>query len=248
MRVLKLFTALSFALLFSCAAQAKTINLDTGGLIEVNLKNNTMNLLTFPFVIQSAQLSSETPQSFQVNSKNMSLVVLPTTENDDETADILVFSLSGEPFLLKIKATGDEQSFTFATNRVINESAPVAAKKFESGRVEKDITNIMKKAVEGDAIPGYTKVNVHKQFTTPDLLMQKEFYYDGGKYRVETWFVKNTTNFMLTLDFANFYTDGILAMAFEHNTIEPDQVTKMWIIVNKASVAQRLDKLGQKNK
>ncbi|MFL1706547.1 type-F conjugative transfer system secretin TraK [Campylobacter sp. MOP7] len=243
MRFLKQISLIAFSVIFmALPSSAKTISLDNGKLVEVNLKNNTMNLLTFPFVIQSAQMSSETPEAFQVSSKNMSLIILATAENEEETADILVFSLSGEPFLLKVKATGDTQSFTFVSNKVLNESAPVAAKKFETGKVERDITNIMKKAVLGEAIPGYTRVNVNKQFTTPDLLMQKEFYYDGGKYRVETWLVRNTTEYMLTLDFANFYTDGILAMAFEYNTIKPGQVTKMWLIINKSSIAAKLGK------
>ena len=99
----------------------------------------------------------------------------------------------------------------------------------------------MKKAAAGEPIPGYTKVEVKKQFLTPDLEMQKEFFYDGGKYRVETWFLKNTTDQLLTLDFTNFYTDGVLAMAFEINKLEPGQVGKMWMIINKSTIADRLN-------
>lgn len=221
-------------------SNAKIISLDQNDIIHVDLSNNKMNLLTFPFVIQSAQLSTETPESFQITSKNMSLVILPTAEDITERADVLVFSLSGDPFLIKVTTTGDEQKFQFTTNKVLTESAPTAAKQFETGKIEKDITNLMKKAVLGEAIPGYTKVNVKKQFKTPDLDMQKEYFYDGGKYRVETWYLKNTTRDILTLDYTNFYTNGILAMAFEFNNLQPDQIGKMWLIVNKASVAEKL--------
>lgn len=237
---MKLLKTLATIALFSGVAFAKTISLDTGGAISVNLQNNKMNLLQFPFIIQSAQLSTETPESFQVTSKNMSLIILPTTLEENETADIVIFSLTGEPYLLKVTATGTEQQFTFTSNKVINESPTREAKQFESNRIERDITNIMKKAVAGEPIPGYTKVQVKKQFITPDLEMQKEFFYDGGKYRVETWFLKNTTDQLLTLDFANFYTDGVLAMAFEVNKLEPGQIGKMWMIINKSTIADRL--------
>ena len=242
---MKVFKILAAIICLSGAIYAKTISLDAGGSIHVNLQNNKMNLLKFPFIIQSAQLSTETPESFQVTSKNMSLIILPTTLEPDETADVVLFSLTGEPYLLKITATGDEQQFVFTSNKVINESPTREAKQFETNRIERDITNIMKKAAAGEPIPGYTKVEVKKQFLTPDLEMQKEFFYDGGKYRVETWFLKNTTNQLLTLDFTNFYTDGVLAMSFEVNKLEPGQVGKMWMIINKSTIADRLN-LNQK--
>lgn len=217
---------------------SSTINLDKED-IHVELKNNALNLMNFPFIIHEAKLSTESPEDFQVTSKNTSIIILPTASIEAQEADLLVWSVTGDAYLIKINAKGKEQKFSFSTNTG-DTIIPMSAKKFETGQIEKDIKHLMKKIVSGEEIPGYKKVDIKRGFTTPDLNMQKELYYDGGKYRVESWFLSNKTADNLTLDYENFYTNGILAIAFEKKTLEPGQVTKMWLIVNKSTVADRI--------
>jgi hypothetical protein len=228
------------AAILPIALFAKTINLDQED-IRVELKNNAMNLMVFPFVIHEAKLSTETPEDFQVTSKNTSLIILPTASLLEQEADLIVWSAAGDAFLVKVNANGKEQKFTFASNKA-EKSTPLAAKKFETGKIEKDIKKLIKKAVLGDKIPGYKRVDVKRIFETPDLTMQKEYFYDGGKYRVETWFLENKTNDLLTLDYENFYTNGILSIAFEKKKLSPGQVGQMWLIVNKSTIVERMDR------
>ena len=39
----------------------------------------------------------------------------------------------------------------------------------------------------------------------------------------------------LVLDEANFYTKGVLAIAFENPKIEPEGIVAMWMVINKSS-------------
>lgn len=237
MKILK--RILIIGALFPIILLSKTINLDKD-IAEVQLKNNTMNLLVFPFVVHEAKLSSETPEDFHITSKNTSVVIVPTVGMKQQKADLLIWSAAGDAFIVKINGNGKvDQKFTFSSNKV-EVSVPLEAKVFETGKVEKDIKKLIKKTVQGKTIPGYKKVDIKRQFLTPDLNMQKEFYYDGGKYRVETWYVSNITSDNLVLDYENFYTNGILAIAFEKRNLNPGQISKMWLIVNKATVAERI--------
>lgn len=230
-----MFVALVPILLFS-----KTVNLDQE-IVKVELKNNSLNLLTFPFVIQEAKLSSETPENYSITSKNTSLAILPNSTIPEENADLLIWSAMGDAYLIKINSNGKDQQIVFSSNKV-EKNAPVEAKKFETGQIEKDVKRLVKLAVLDNGVPGYKKVDVKRIFETPDLTMQKEKFYDGGKYRVESWFLSNKTNDILSLDYENFYTNGILSIAFEKRKLEPGQVGKMWLIVNKSTISDKINK------
>lgn len=218
----------------------KTISLDQEN-INIALKNNAMNLVNFPFVIHEAKLSTESPEDFEIISKNTSVIILPTASLPEEQADLVVWSAEGNAYLIKLNAGGTEQKFTMSSGNPETQVS-TAAKQFETGQIEKDIKNLVKKAVIGEQIPGYKKVDVKRVFETPDLTMQKEFFYDGGKYRVETWFLKNKTPDNLSLDYENFYTNGVLSISFEKRILEPNQIGKMWIIVNKSTIADQIQK------
>jgi len=241
---MNIFKKLVLSSIIPISMFAQTLSLDKD-LVEIHLKNNAINLLNFPFVIQDAKISTETPEDFSVTAKNTTLVILPTASALEEEADLVVWSTKGNAFLIKLNATGKEQKFTLSSNQV-EKVTPLAAKRFETGRIERDIKKIMKKVILGEKVPGYKKVEVKKGFDTPDLYMQKQFFYDGGKYRVEEWFLKNKTLDKLVLDYENFYTNGILAISFEKRNLLPGQIGKMWIIVNKATIIDRIknDKLS----
>lgn len=217
---------------------SKTINLDKED-ININLVNNKMNLLVFPFIVHDAKLSTEAPEEFQVQTKNTTVMIVPSMLNNKKESDLLVWSTTGDAFLLKIDAKGiDDQKFTFSSSKIIA-PANVAAKVFETGKIEQDIKNLIKKAVTEDKIAGYKKVDVKKMFETKDLNMQKEYFFDGGKYRVEKFYLENKTSDMLSLDYENFYTNGILAIAFEVRKLSPGQIGQMWLVVNKSTIAYK---------
>lgn len=226
---------------FCAFLNAQTISLDSEHIV-VNLKNNSTNVLNFPFVIQKANLTTETPKDFIVSSKNKTTVILPTAElPDSESGDLLVWSSSGEPYLIKIHVSGKkEQIFNFVSNSV-KDSGDIRAARFETGRIDFDIKKIIKRLVLGKEIPGYKKVNVKKHFLTPDLDMQKEYFYDGGKYRAEQWYVKNISNDTLLLDYENFYAPGVLAISFEKKTLKPNQIGKAWLIIDKNTLSKELE-------
>jgi len=219
---------------------AQTISLDQEHIV-VNLKNNATNVLKFPFVIQKANLTTESPDDFSVVSKNYAVVVIPTAVSPEkESGDLLVWSEEGDPYLIKLKSNGKkDQTFNLSSNKIKTHTEQKAAL-FETGKIESDIKKLIKKMVLGEKIPGYKKVNVKKQFLTPDLKMQKDFFYDGGKYRVEQWFIENKTNDTLMLEYENFYTPGILAIAFEKQIIGPKKITKAWIVVDKHTIYEKI--------
>lgn len=217
---------------------SKTINLDKEN-INLDLVNNKMNLLVFPFIVHDAKLSTEAPDEFQIQTKNTTVMIVPSMLNEKKDSDLLVWSTTGDAFLLKINGKGlDDQKFIFSSSK-ITIPANDTARKFESGKIEQDIKNLIKKAMADNAIPGYKKVDVKKMFETEDLNMQKEYFFDGGKYRVEKWLLENKTNDILSLDYENFYTSGILAITFEVRKLNPGQIGQMWLIVNKSTIADR---------
>jgi len=233
------------ALLLPAFLFSQTISLEKDEVI-VHLKNNRVNILNFPFIIHKAKLASETPEDFSTSSKNKSVVILPTAKLLGEGGDLLIWSALGDPYLIKIDAKGKkDQKFSFSLNKEAALADPRAAQ-FETGRIEKDLNKLLKLSVKGEPIPGYQKTDVKKAFETRDLFLQKEYFYNGGKYRVETWYIQNKISKPVTLDYANFYTDGILLTAFEKKSLEPGEVAKMWLVINKATIAKNIAK--RKNK
>lgn len=226
----------------AASVSAKTISLDTDEVISIHLKNNGINVLKMPFVVQNASLATKYKNVFKIKVKNRSIIIAPSVSSANAikaTGDLLVFSMKGNSYLIKIDVLGNSQIFEFTTNK---EEAylPPQAKVFETGKIERDVKRLIKTVINKREIPGYKKVSVKRIFKTPDLRLQKNVMFDGGKYRVEEWFVENSTEDVLTLDYENFYTNGILAIAFEKGTIEPGEITRMWLIVDKATVVDRL--------
>lgn len=217
---------------------AQTINIDSKK-VAISIKNNSINVLTFPFVIQKADLSSETPENFNITSKNKTIVIIPTISHPDaQQDDLILWSSEGQAYLVNIKSNGTEQTFDFTSNEVSENSTEI--KKYETGKIKTDIKNIIKKMVSKELVPGYKKIDVKKKFLTPDLEMQKEFIQDGGKYRAEEWYLKNISGENLLLDYENFYTNGVLAIAFEKKTLEPNEISKAWLIIDKNTIYSRM--------
>ena len=73
------------------------------------------------------------------------------------------------------------------------------------------------------------------------MTLQKNYIYNGSKYRVEEWFIKNTTNSKLFIDEATFYTKGVLAINLEQRELNPREVIKMILILNKTELAKKGD-------
>jgi hypothetical protein len=163
--VKKIFLSILFILV---QLNAATLDIDKENL-KVNLKNNAVNLLNFPFLITSAKATTETPESFDITTKNKTVtIVLSADQVDLEWADLLVWSDKGEPYLIKLLANGNEgQIFNFASNENLS-SPSLKAARYETGKIESDIKKIMKKIISGEQIPGYTKVDVKKMFKTHD--------------------------------------------------------------------------------
>lgn len=212
---------------------ASAISLDQQN-ISVPLKNNSVNLLRFPFVVQKADLTTETPESFSVSAKNYTVVITPTAEfPNEEQGDLLIWSAEGDPYLIKLLTNGETGQVFSMTSAKVQPMQDIRAAVFETGRIESDVKKLLKKLVLGEKIQGYKENKVQRLFSTPDLLLQKDSFFDGGKYRAEQWFIQNTTESTLFLEYENFYALGMLLLAFEKRTLEPGQITRAWIIVNK---------------
>lgn len=208
------------------------------GFTHIKTKNNKVNVLNFPFYIKSAQVVSVTPDSFTAKNQDKSIILTPTTIYPTEKADLLVTSRDGDTYVIELSAENKkttERIFNFTSNKAQRSSSKQMS--FETGKIDKDAVSLLKKAAKEESIPGYKMLEVRKQFNTQDMLMQKDYILDGGKYRVEKWFLRNkSSKNKLALEESNFYTNGVLAISFEKPYIEPSQVTVMWLIINKASL------------
>lgn len=215
----------------------ETHSLDEG-FTEITTKNNKVNVLNFPFLIKEAKVVSATAESFAANNQGKSIVLTPTTIYQTEKADLLITSKDGDTYVIELKAENKpdtERVFNFTSNKAQKPS--VSQQVYETGKVDQDVNKLLKSAMLGEPIAGYKMLEVRRQFNTPDLLMQKDYILDGGKYRVEKWFVQNKSSFdTVGFEEGNFYTNGVLAIAFEDDHIEAQQTTVMWMIINKASL------------
>lgn len=208
------------------------------GFASIKILNNEANILNFPFKVKKANVVSQTPENFTTKAEGSSIIVMPTTELKSEKADLIVTSKDDYTFVINISTGGSERIFNFNTNKV--EKSTPEQMQFESGKVDTDMKLLLKKAIADEPIAGYKKLEVKRQFDTPDLQMQKEYILDGGKYRVEKWFLKNKSlTETVVLDEASFYTNGILAIAFEVPKIPADKVASMWLVINKTSLENK---------
>jgi hypothetical protein len=234
-----IFKTLGLSLAVSSALFASNVQNIDDGATELSLKNNTANILSFPFIVKDGSIASSTADNFQVKVNKYSIVVIPTAEQPSERADLIVTASEGYTYLVKLNVSGSEQTFELTTNKVHNDS--VEATEFETGEIDSDVRKLLKLVLLNKDIPGYRKVEVNRQFVTPDMLMQKQTIIDGSKYRVEKWFLKNETQSILTLDESSFYTKGILAIAFGAPKIPVNSVVPMFLIIDKSSLSNQAE-------
>lgn len=209
------------------------INIDSGK-AKVSIMKDRANVLIFPFLIDDAKIATEFNDNYQIKAKKDSLVIIPTGDKGDK-ADLIVWSVNHDTFIINLKNNGNKQMFNFTYNGETGYKSRKAMK-FETGRIDSDIKKIIKSLRTKDVIPGYSKVKVKRQFRTNRLLMQKDYIYDGSKYRAESWFVKNTTSGTVFLDEATMYTKGIIAIDFEQRELKQRETTRMILIINKSSL------------
>ncbi len=219
--------------LCSCLLSAAETRSIDSGFAKVELSNNTANILNFPFTVHTATSVGLDTDSFQIQAQGSSIIVVPTAAKTNEQVDLVVTSPDGYSFIINATTGGKERIFNLTTSKVQTQNAETA--KFESGKIDADMKKLLKSAILEEPIGGYKKMEIGRQFHTKDLLMQKEYLLDGGKYRVEKWYLKNKTMDKLVLDEANFYTKGVLAIAFENPKIEPEGIVAMWMVINKSS-------------
>lgn len=224
-------------LISSISFGVETKDIDNG-FVSVKLSNNTANVLNFPFKVKKANIVSQVPENFQTKSEGSAIIVMPTTVKQNESADLIVTSKDDYTFIINLQTGNSERVFNFTTNKV---STPtVEQEKFESGKIDNDMKQLLKSAILEKKIPGYKKMEVKRIFNTDELVMQKDYILDGGKYRVEKWFLKNKSlTDTLILDEGNFYTNGILAIAFEMPKIPADSIVSMWLVINKSSFVDK---------
>lgn len=225
----KIFILLTTLLISANAA----INIDSGR-AKVSIMKDRANVLIFPFLIDDAKIATEFNDNYQIKAKKDSLVIIPTGKKDDK-ADLIVWSVNHDTFIINLKNNGKKQMFNFTYNGETGYKNRKAMK-YETGKIDSDIKNIIKSLKIKGIIPGYSKIKVKRQFRTNRTLMQKDFIYDGSKYRVESWFIKNTTNGTIFLDEGAMYTKGIIAIDFEQRELRPRETTNMILIINKASL------------
>lgn len=221
-------------LALSSVLGVETKDIDSG-FTSIKISNNTANIFNFPFVVKSAKIIAETPDNFQTKAEGTAIVVMPTTDTRTEKADLLVTSRDDYTFIIEIRTGSNERVFNFTTNKTSTPS--IEQEKFESGKIDNDMKKLLKSAMLEKKIPGYKMMEVKRFFHTKDLLMQKDYVLDGGKYRVEKWFLQNKSDVdTIVLDEGNFYTKGILAISFETPKIQPNKITTMWLVINKSSL------------
>jgi len=212
------------------------INIDSGK-AKVSIMKDRANVLIFPFLIDDAKIATEFNDNYQIKAKKDSLVIIPTGKKDDK-ADLIVWSVNHDTFIINLKNNGKKQMFNFTYNGETGYKSRKAIK-FESGSVDKDIKKIIKAVKTKGSIPGYSKIKVKRQFRTPKFLMQKDHIFDGARYRVESWFVKNTTSSTQFLDESTIYTKGIIGIDFQQREIRPRETIRMILIVNKSSLEKK---------
>jgi len=211
------------------------VNIDSGkGSIKLSLDRG--NVLKFPFLIDDAKIATSDKDNYELVVKKNSLTIIPSGKRKDK-ADLIIWTGDDDTFIITLKNNGNKQVFDFTYNGETGfRNAKSSA--FETGRIDSDIKKIIKSVKLKSKIAGYSKVKIKRQFNTPTMLMQKDYIYNGGKYRVEEWYIKNRTTRQLFLDEATFYTKGIIAIDFEQRELQPRETIKMIIIVNKSSLVE----------
>lgn len=211
------------------------VNIDDGK-ASIALVKDRANVLKFPFLIDDAKIATEEEGNYEIKAKKNSIVIIPTGGPAD-SADLIVWSADNDTFVISTVNNGKNQIFDFTYNgkSALKSSKTVA---YESGKIDNDIKKLIKDVKSSSKINGYSKVKIKRQFKTENMLMQKDYIHNGSKYRVEEWYIKNTTADKLFLDEATFYTKGIIAIDFEQRELKPNETIKMVLIINKVSLME----------
>jgi len=241
MKTLKqIITAIMVVAVSATFLSGKRVKNIDSGVVAISVKNNQANVLTFPFLIKNVQLISNRSDAFTVKVKGNSITLVPKAESKDIKADLVILSRDNYSYLVKINLRGLDEFWEFTSNRV--KPFTRSSLKFETGNVDSDVKKLISMVENKHNIPGYKKTEVHRKFYSGNLTMEKAWLYDGSRYRVEEWYLQNTSRHPITLDEGSFYTKGILAISFEKRHLAPYEIVKMYMIVNKSSLEEVLNR------
>jgi hypothetical protein len=233
-----IYKFLGALLVFATLANANVVkNLDSKK-THISMTNGVANVLLFPFVVTKASMATKSPSDYTISTKDRGVVVIPQVADIDKDKTIktqlIVWDEEGIIYLIDIDLNGRDNYFEFTTSEFKNNDP--RASRFETGRIDKDVKRLIYLASNNKKIPGYVKTVIKKDLWTKELMLRKHTIWDGKKYRLELWHIKNLTHSAITLDESNFYTKGILAISFTARTINPSETTAMYIVVNKSDL------------
>ncbi|WP_456470003.1 hypothetical protein [Caminibacter sp.] len=104
------------------------------------------------------------------------------------------------------------------------------AQKFESTSHEKVITKLIRYIYNNKIPQGYKYQAGTLDYTTNGIRLIQVKSLIGHNYKAEEWIVENKTKNSIILYPQMFYSNGIYAVSFENNKLNPNEKVRMFIV------------------
>lgn len=224
--------------LIGVSLHAMKLKITTDEPKEIKISNTKNSLLNFNFYVKSAKLIENKEKTTKLSILDKGLVLTPLTKNAN--GDIVISNDKGESYFIHFEASKHYEDVIFSFKDLDYEPITSNYKKpkynFETGKVEKDIKNIIKALMNNAKLTGFSRKSSSIKIRNPEFVMIKEARYTGAYYVVDKWYIQNTTNQELYFDEEDFYTKGIIAISITKNRLEPGETAILFSVINKASL------------
>lgn len=209
-------------------SQEKASNLKTSGLAPITVSTN--------FEITDANLIVLSDKHADLTLLKKGFILVPKKSN--YSATIVLTARNGSIYPVNMKGGGIKTVFRMEDPlQSVNKN--VKKFNFESGKMAQDARNMIKTVLLDKPLSGFEKTNAYQKVTNREYSLERIERHIGGKYIVDRWSLKNTSNTPLYFVEEDFYTEGILAVAIEKNRILKSEEIFLLTILNKNSIYEQ---------
>jgi len=229
----KTIVSLIFSNLFALALSASPVLISEDSAISLKAASNTPITVSANFEIQNADLILVNKKMAKLKLLKKGFVFIPLVQRYKGT--VVLSAKDGKIYTINIQSGGEKS--VLQLEDPLQTLKPSNKKiELESEKIDYDARNIIKAILLGKNLHGFKKTMAHQTIKSEQFTLTRYERYTGSKYVVDGWKITNITPDTLYFREADFYTEGILAIALQRHRVLKGESIYLYMLLNKNSV------------
>ena len=238
---MKKIAVLIIGVLITSSLFGSKLRITKDEVLNIKISNTQPTVVQFNFLIKKVKKIFAQKNKTQVKLLDKGVVIIP--DNKKTSGILILTNEQGTSYTLNFIADKKGDSVVNIDDLTYSKDKPVDLK-LETQFVDKDVSNIITKLDNMDnknlKLPGFKlqKDNFSIESKDKTYVMTKEYRWIGSKYIVDSWIIKNKSNKTLFFDNRDFAKKGVIAASVQPKVVNPNGITSLYIIINKATISK----------